>query len=89
MFIAITSPEISWNDMKWFLFASDTQNIAASQNNLVNYMYFQFNVMDLSEKYDIPICFIQGDIDWITPTDMVADYYMSQKSTFLHTVGKS
>lgn len=75
MFTAITSPEMSWNDVKWFLFASDTQNITASQNNLVNYMYFQFNVMDLSEKYDIPICFIQGDSDWITPTDMVADYY--------------
>lgn len=75
IFSAITSPEMSWNDAKWFLFASDTQNIVASQNNLVNYMYFQFDVMDLSEKYDIPICFIQGDSDWITPTDMVADYY--------------
>lgn len=75
IFAAITSPEISWNDVKWFLFASDTQNIVASQNNLVNYMYFQFDVMNLSEKYDIPICFIQGDSDWITPTDMVADYY--------------
>lgn len=75
IFSAITSPEMSWNDVKWFLFASDTQNIVASQNNLVNYMYFQFDVMDLSEKCDIPICFIQGDNDWITPTDMVADYY--------------
>lgn len=73
--VAITSPEMSWNDVKWFLFASDTQNIVASQNDLMNYMYFQFDVMDLSEKYDIPICFIQGDSDWITPTDMVADYY--------------
>lgn len=75
IFAVITSPEMSWNDAKCFLFASDTQNIVASQNNLVNYMYFPFDVMDLSKKYDIPICFIQGDSDWITPTDTVADYY--------------
>lgn len=74
IFTAITSPEMSWNDAKWFLFATDTQNIINSQNNLVNYMYFQFDAMSLSKTYDIPICFIQGDNDWITPTDMVADY---------------
>jgi len=75
IFAAITSPEMSRNDAKWFLFASGTQNIITSQNDLVNYMYFQFDVMDLSEKYDIPICFIQGDNDWITPTNLVENYY--------------
>lgn len=75
MFAAITSPEMSYNDAKWFLFASDTQNIIASQNNLINYMYFQFDVMDMSKKYDIPLCFIQGDSDLITPTDLVDNYY--------------
>lgn len=75
IFTAITSPEMSWIDAKWFLFASDTQNIITSQNNLVDYMYFQFDVMNLSKAYDIPICFIQGDSDWITPTSLVNDYY--------------
>ncbi len=75
IFTAITSPEMSWNDAKWFLFASNTQNIILSQRNLVDYMYFQFDVMDLREKYDIPICFIQGDNDWITPTNLVENYY--------------
>ena len=80
IFVAITSPEMSWNDVKWFLFASDTQNIITSQNSLVNYMYFQFDVMDLREKYDIPICFIQGDSDWITPTNLVDNYYSGVKA---------
>lgn len=88
IFAAITSPEMLWNDVKWFLFASNTQNIVASQNNLVNYMYFQFDVMDLSKKYDIPICFIQGNNDWITPTDMVTDYYscISAKKKEMFTI---
>lgn len=75
IFTAITSPEMSWNDAKWFLFASDTQNIITSQNHLMNYMYFQFDAIDLNKEYDIPICFIQGDNDWITPTSLVNDYY--------------
>ena len=75
IFTAITSPEMTWNDAKWFLFASNTQNIITSQSNLVDYMYFQFDVMGLSERYDIPICFIQGDNDWITPTNLVDNYY--------------
>ena len=75
MYLAVTSPEFSWNDLKWFLAASDSENIMNCQKELVEYMYFGFNVMDLSEKYDIPICFIQGESDWITPTDMVKGYY--------------
>ncbi|MCI8408624.1 MAG: alpha/beta hydrolase [Lachnospiraceae bacterium] len=75
IFTAITSPEMSWIDAKWFLFASNTQNIITSQINLVDYMYFQFDVMDMNGKYDIPICFIQGDSDWITPTYLVDNYY--------------
>lgn len=75
MFTALTSPQMLWNDVKWFLFASRTQNILASQKNLVNHMYFQFDVKNLNRSYNIPICFIQGDNDWITPTDLVSDYY--------------
>lgn len=75
IFTAVTSPEMSWNDARWFLFASNTRNIITSQSNLMDYLYFQFDVMDLSEKYDIAICFIQGDSDWITPTNLVDNYY--------------
>lgn len=75
IFTAITSSDLSWNDVKWFLFASNSQNIITSQSSLVDYLYFQFDVVDLSERNDIPICFIQGDSDWITPTNLVDHYY--------------
>lgn len=75
MYIAVTSPEFSWNDLKWFLAASDSENIMNCQKELVEYMYFDFNVEKISNEYSIPICFIQGESDWITPTDMVKCYY--------------
>jgi pimeloyl-ACP methyl ester carboxylesterase len=77
MFTGITSPEMSWSDAKWFLFASNTQNIIASQNKLIDYMYFRFDIANLSREYDVPICFIQGEDDYITPTKLVEDYYLS------------
>jgi len=75
MYIAATSPEFSWNDLKWFLTASNSENIMNCQKELVEYMYFDFNVEKMSDEYSIPICFIQGESDWITPTGMVKDYY--------------
>ena len=77
IFSAITSPEMLWDDAKWFLYASNTQNIISSQNSLVEYMYFRFDIRDFANQYNIPICFVQGDSDWITPTDMVADYFQT------------
>lgn len=75
LLIGIAAPEMAWDDVRWLLFESDTKNIIEAQKDLVNYMYFKFDVWHLGSEYDIPICFIQGDSDWITPTDMVTEYY--------------
>jgi len=75
MFIAVDSPEFSWNDLKWFLTASNSENIMNCQKELVEYMYFDFNAEKIGNEYSVPVCFIQGGADWITPTDMVKSYY--------------
>ena len=31
----------------------------------------------VNDASDIPICFIQGEGDWIAPTDMIAEFYSS------------
>ncbi len=62
-------------DVKWFLFASNARNIIESQRNLVDYMYFRYRIEDSGRRYSMPVCFIQGNSDWITPTPMVRDYY--------------
>lgn len=77
MTAAMTSPHINLNDAKWFLFASSTENIISTQNKLVDYMYFGFDINDVKLPGDVPLYFIQGDCDYITPTDMVQSYYDS------------
>lgn len=75
MFTAITSPHMNWNDIKWFLFASSTENIISTQEELMDYMYFGFDIDDIELPKDVPVYFIQGECDYITPTDMVKLYY--------------
>jgi pimeloyl-ACP methyl ester carboxylesterase len=77
IFTAITSPEMLIQDAKWFMYAGNSLNIIASQKSLVDYMYFQFDIRDLNDTQDIPICYIQGESDYITPTDLVEEYCSS------------
>lgn len=75
MWLGLTSPIMKLNDIKWFLNASSTENIIELETPLIDYMYYAFNIYDLAPSYDIPIYFIQGSNDFITPTDMVQDYF--------------
>ena len=72
---ALTSPQVSLNDLKWFLFASSTENIISTQRALMVYLYYGFNIQDVTLPETIPVIFIQGDCDYITPTDIVREYY--------------
>ena len=77
MSTALTSPHINLDDAKWFLFASSTENIISSQTELMDYMYFGFDINEINLPPNVPLYFIQGECDYITPTDMVQIYYDS------------
>lgn len=77
MTTALTSPHMNLNDAKWFMFASSTENIISTQKELMDYMYFGFNINDVELTDSVPLYYIQGDCDYITPTDMVQNYYDS------------
>jgi len=75
MWAGITSPFMNIDDCRWFLNASSTEKIFNLEKPLINYMYYEFDIKNLNNNYQVPVCYIQGDNDWITPTDMVAQYY--------------
>ena len=86
MTTALTSPHFNLNDARWFLFASDTKNIIASQTKLINYMYFRFDLNEVRLPENVPVLFVQGDCDYITPTDMVKEYCESARSDTVRMV---
>ena len=77
MYLGLTSPYMNFTDIRWFLNASNTAKIISLERELLNYMYFDFDISKLSLKYEVPIYFIQGEKDYITPTGMVEDYFES------------
>ena len=86
MTTALTSPHFNLNDARWFLFASDTKNIIASQTELIDYMYFGFDLNEIRLPENVPVLFVQGDCDYITPTDMVKEYCESARSDTVRMV---
>ena len=86
MTTALTSPHFNLNDARWFLFASSTKNIIDSQTELIDYMYFGFDLNQIRLSENVPVLFVQGDCDYITPTDMVKEYCESADSDSVRIV---
>lgn len=74
-FIGITSPDINLTDLRWLLTVSNATRMFELQKSLVNYSFFEFDVYDICSSFNVPMYFIQGECDWITPTPMVQEYY--------------
>ena len=86
MTTALTSPHFDLNDARWFLFASSTKNIIDSQTELIDYMYFGFDLNQIKLSENVPVLFVQGDCDYITPTDMVKAYCEGARSNTVRLV---
>lgn len=74
------SPQMGVTDLKWYLYPMiDLKGF--SQVNLALFKdIFEspgFNLYNCSSAYDVPVCFISGDKDWVAPYTMVEDYFES------------
>lgn len=69
MKITLLSPYYSLSDVRWFM-----MNNLELQKSLLK----ELSTFDLRERYTefkVPMIYIAGDKDWITPYPMVEDYY--------------
>lgn len=74
-FIGLSSPDMNFNDLKWFINAVNTKKMFNLVEPLINYSYYEFDTSNINSSFDVPMYFIQGEDDWITPTPMVKDYF--------------
>lgn len=75
VWLGITSPDMSSGELRWFFNAADTYKSFKLEKMLVDFAYFEFDTKQLGSSFDVPVFFLQGESDWITPTSMVQDYY--------------
>ena len=71
----ITAPEISMRDLRWQLLSMmNAKKFFELQAPLLPFL-FEFNIYNASgTKYDVPVFFLSGDGDWITPYPIVRKY---------------
>ncbi len=70
----LTSPNISIEDLKWFLF--DNSKVSGAGDNPLTKGLFQFDAYSMLQ-YQVPMYFVSGGNDYITPFSAVEAYYKS------------
>lgn len=74
-FIGLSSPDMNFNDLRWFINAVNTKRMFDLVEPLIDYSYYEYDISNISSNFDVPMYFIQGEDDWITPTQKVKEYF--------------
>lgn len=94
MITGITSPDMNFNDMKWFMSQMNTQKFFAQNREIMEYAFFGFDVDMLSTSYNVPVYYLAGKGDYAVCQRDVEAYYESIKAPdkafyWLENVGHS
>ena len=77
LWLGLSSPDMSFVDMRWFLKMSGPfEKFLALEEPLLEDC-LTFNLEELGSRYAVPVYYISGEHDWITPTDLVKEYYQT------------
>lgn len=75
LWMGISSPDMNKDDLRWYQkILLRTKDFAAIQKNLVDYLFFKFDIRELSKEYFVPVYYISGTSDWVTPFVSVEEY---------------
>ena len=77
MITGITSPDMNFNDMKWFLSQMDTEKFFAQNKEIMEYAFFGFDIDMLSKNYNVPVYYIVGKGDYAVCQKDIETYYES------------
>ena len=75
MIAGITSTDMNFTDMKWFLRQMNVEKFFAQNKNLMEYAFFGFDIDSLSKNYDVPVYFLAGKGDYSVCQKDAQSYY--------------
>ena len=75
MWMGLASPDMSWRDMKWFLAQAAMNDVFLDANIKLLEECMVFDIRDEAPAYDVPVYFITGENDWITPASLAEEYF--------------
>lgn len=72
--LGLKSPYLKWNNVKWQLMCmTNRKKIMRLSQSLLDYM-FKANLLEEPKDYRVPVTFIHGDCDWVTPAVCTKQY---------------
>lgn len=76
IWLGLTSPDMSLTDMRWFLTLGSSMEsfLRLQQPLLADCIGFDANRLGV---YEVPVYYISGEQDWITPAVLVEEYYQT------------
>lgn len=80
MITGTTSPDMNFDDIKWFMSQMDTEKFFAQNKEIMEYAFFGFDVDMLSITYNVPIYYLAGEGDYAVCQKDVEEYYKSIKA---------
>lgn len=75
MITGITSPDMNFDDMKWFLSQMNTEKFFAQNKEIMEYAFFGFDIDTLSKTYDVPVYYLAGKGDYAVCQKDAQAYY--------------
>lgn len=75
LWMMITSPYMSYENIKWFLKTSKMNTVSALQEPLLNDCFFKLNLCEFGNQYEVPVHYITGEHDVSTPIELLQKHY--------------
>lgn len=75
MITGITSPDMNFDDIKWFISQMNTQKFFAQNREIMEYAFFGFDVDMLSTIYNVPVYYLAGKDDYAVCQKDAKAYY--------------
>ena len=71
---AYTSPYMGLDDIRWYLLQMDLDQFVQLNQSLFDYIGEE-DVYAYGTEFEMPVGFISGSCDWVTPVDYTRDYF--------------
>lgn len=81
LWMGLSSPDMNLQDFRWFKkIVLGTKDFIDTQRSLLDYLFFDFDLYDRSRNYEMPVYYLSGTSDWVTPYVSVEDYIEEVKA---------
>lgn len=77
MWTGITSPDMNFDDIKWFMSMTNTKKFFAENSDILDYAFFEFDIHELSSDYALPVYYIAGEGDYAVSQADAEAYFES------------